>query len=492
MWTYNSPPLGQHLSRWSVQPGVWQFTCAILLLLLVSREYSHREVRAPTPSAFAIPSDPVIEIHSKSTAAQPILDSLAKSGTPWQYDWQRDGNNQYLAASQCDAAFPLLYHEIERAQQRFGAANITEDDIDLFREGTGNDGGVRILIVDSQVRIILTRGLFREDFRHRIIAIVQQVVQAVAAADASGEAIPNIEFSVVVDDIAVLDQKKPGALWSFTRRDADAVHDNLWLIPDFHFFAAPPEAEGFRTMQAKFRTHDSSLEQKLPQVVWRGATWTNKPVRQSLLDVTAGKEWANVSVRTRNEALLEVSSANQPLCLQEMSWENLATVIPMDEFCKYRYTVNTEGRAWSARMTHLFNCDSLMFVHDVEWVAHYYHLLDTGHNCISVARDFHDLEAKIQYYEHHLDEAQQIANRAKETFRQRYTTPAATACYWRKLMRTWSTVAFEPQIHHIPSEDEETSSSPRKRIRGITFEEFILHLNDQDYPYQKKKKNKNG
>lgn len=174
-----------------------------------------------------------------------------------------------------------------------------------------------------------------------------------------------------------------------------------------------------------------------------------------------------------------------------MSWENLATVIPMDEFCKYRYTVNTEGRAWSARMTHLFNCDSLMFVHDVEWVAHYYHLLDTGHNCISVARDFHDLEAKIQYYEHHLDEAQQIADRAKETFRQRYTTPAATACYWRKLMRTWSTVAFEPQIH-IPSEDEETSSSPRKIIRGITFEEFILHLNDQDYPYQKKKKNQNG
>lgn len=470
------PPLGPRWSRWSVQPRVWQFTCAILLLLLVSREISHREDRAPTPSAFAIPSDPVIEIHSKSTAAQPILDSLAKSATPWQYDWQRDGNNQYLTVSQCDAAFPLLYHEIERAHQHFGAANITEDDIDLFREGSGNDGGVRILIVDSQVRIILTRGLFREDFRHRIIAIVQQVAQAVAAADASGEAIPNIEFSVVVDDIAVLDQEKPQALWSFARRDADAVHGNLWLIPDFHFFAAPPEAEGFRTMQAKSRTHDSSLEQKLPQVVWRGATWTNQPVRQSLLDVTAGKEWANVS---------------------EMSWEQLNTVIPMDEFCKFRYTVHTEGRAWSARMIHLFNCDSLMFVHDVEWVAHFYHLLDTGHNCISVTRDFNDLEAQVQFYEHHLHEAQQIANQARETFRERYTTPAATACYWRHLMRTWASVAFNPQIHHhyfdfdplTPSDGNGSFSfsflSPQKKmdIRGITFEAFLLHRNDEDYPY---------
>ena len=165
-----------------------------------------------------------------------------------------------------------------------------------------------------------------------------------------------------------------------------------------------------------------------------------------------------------------------------MDWSKAGTVIPMDEFCKYRYTVNTEGRSWSARMTHLFNCDSLMFVHDVEWVAHYYDLLDTGTNCVAVDRNFHDLEAKIQYYEEHLDEAQQIADRARETFRERYTTPAATACYWRKLMRTWAeTVAFEPRI------DIAKDGHRMQKTRGITFEEFIVHKNNDDYPYKKKK-----
>jgi hypothetical protein len=110
-------------------------------------------------------------------------------------------------------------------------------------------------------------------------------------------------------------------------------------------------------------------------------------------------------------------------------------------------------------------------VHDVEWVAHYYHLLDTevdstkGANCVHVERDFSNLEAKVHYYNNHTKEAQQIATRARETFRERYTSPAATACYWRSLLRAWSTVSFDPVI-------STKGKGGKEKMRGISIEEF--------------------
>lgn len=163
-----------------------------------------------------------------------------------------------------------------------------------------------------------------------------------------------------------------------------------------------------------------------------------------------------------------------------MDWGKPDTVIPMDEFCKFRYTINTEGRSWSARMTHLFNCDSLLFVHDVDWIAHYYHLIDNGVNVVHVSRDFSDLENSILYYNENLGEAQQIADEAKRTFRERYTTPAATACYWRRLMRTWAET-----VNFVPRTNKTKDGLPMKKTRGISFEEFIVHKNDEDVPYRR-------
>jgi hypothetical protein len=170
---------------------------------------------------------------------------------------------------------------------------------------------------------------------------------------------------------------------------------------------------------------------------------------------------------------------------QVIDWQDESTIMPMEAFCRYRYTVNTEGRAWSARMTHLLNCDSLLVVHDVDWIAHYYHLLDTGLNCIHANRNFSDLEETIEYYNAHLDEAQQIADTARRTFRERYTSPAATACYWRKLLRTWADVSFSPVVTE-PTPKKHSMAAKRKP-RGISFEEFIVHENTKDYPYESEK-----
>lgn len=138
--------------------------------------------------------------------------------------------------------------------------------------------------------------MFRDDFRHRINAVLQQINRAMIAAEWANEPFPDMEFSIIVDDIPVLPPKKPSALWAFTRSHGNARHDSLFLIPDFHFYAAPPEAEGYQAMQTKARKYDSSIEEKIPQVVWRGVEWTNKEIRKPLLNVTKGQPWADVVV----------------------------------------------------------------------------------------------------------------------------------------------------------------------------------------------------
>ncbi|EME49634.1 hypothetical protein DOTSEDRAFT_92812, partial [Dothistroma septosporum NZE10] len=366
----------------------------------------------------------------------------------WFYDWARDRDNLSLNTEQCDAAFPELYEEIDRAVRYWNepGRKVTSESIELV---DGNDGGVRVLIAGQQLRIIQTRGLGRTDFRHRIIAVLQQIQTALNAAQSAGQPLPDAEFTVIVDDKPIVgDKARP--LWGFTRAFANPRHDNIWVIPDFHFFGAPPEAEGWSLQQTKSREHDGPLDRKIPKLAWRGVEWTNPEVRKPLLNVTEGKPWADV-VR--------------------MSWDNRESVIPMDSFCKFRFVVNTEGRAWSARMTHLLNCDSLLIVHDVEWIAHYYHLLDTDTNCVRVERNFSDLEATIKYYNEHLAGAQKIANTAKTTFRERYTTPAATACYWRRLLRSWATVAFQPKTTELIK--AKTKLSPAETLRGIAFEQFV-------------------
>ncbi|KAF2161762.1 hypothetical protein M409DRAFT_58838 [Zasmidium cellare ATCC 36951] len=442
--------------------ALWKALSAVLLCVLLIQlfsirswtEFPERIFQNPPPSSTE--STPAADNKVPETELE-VETSPEPKVESWSYEWERDRNNHGLTKEQCDIAFPELYNEIDRAVEYWKDRKITPQSIDLV---DGNDGGVRVLIHDQQLRIINTRGLFRKDFRHRIIAVLQQLLRALTAAESANEPIPDVEMTIIVDDKPVLDPAKSSPLWAFTRAYADPKHDDLWLTPDFHFWANPPENEGFRQMQERARKHDGPLNRKIPKLAWRGVSWTNPEIRKPLLNVTDGKKWADVV---------------------EMNWDVPQDILPMDAFCKYRYVVNTEGRSWSARMTHLLNCDSLLFVHDVEWIAHYYHLLDTDMNCVRVERDFADLEEKIQYFSNHTQEAQIIANTAKITFRERYTTPAATACYWRKLLRSWATVSFTPATKVVM---KGKNKQKVERPRGVSFEEFIVHDNTQDYPYK--------
>jgi hypothetical protein len=66
----------------------------------------------------------------------------------------------------------------------------------------------------------------------------------------------------------------------------------------------------------------------------------------------------------------------------------------------------------------------------------------------------------------HPHDAARIARNNVATFRDRYLTPAAEACYWRKLIHEWAAHGFEPEFYRV--------EDGKKVWRGVPFESFTL------------------
>ncbi len=126
----------------------------------------------------------------------------------------------------------------------------------------------------------------------------------------------------------------------------------------------------------------------------------------------------------------------------------------------------------------LQNCRSVVVSHKLNWTEPWHHLLEASgptQNYILVDRNFSNLEKNMKYYTEHLDEAQRIADNSVATFRERYLTPAAQACYWRKLFRGYAKVSFKPEFYHTVEEKDNVTGETRKvrRPRGVPFESFV-------------------
>lgn len=101
-------------------------------------------------------------------------------------------------------------------------------------------------------------------------------------------------------------------------------------------------------------------------------------------------------------------------------------------------------------------------------------------NFISVRNDFSDLHEKMQYYLSNPATTARIANSSVATFRDRYLTPAAEACYWRRLIRAWAEVqAFSPEAYvDVAAPD----GSVWKKQRGVDWEIFAHP--DPNFPFR--------
>ena len=104
----------------------------------------------------------------------------------------------------------------------------------------------------------------------------------------------------------------------------------------------------------------------------------------------------------------------------------------------------------------------------MQWIQHHHYLLvsnGTQQNYVEVERDFTDLSERMNDLLERPEEAKRIADNNVKTFRERYLTPAAEACYWRALIRGWAQVSFIPEPYEI--------IQGRKRHRGLRVESFM-------------------
>ncbi|KAJ5384299.1 CAZyme family GT90 [Penicillium concentricum] len=355
------------------------------------------------------------------------------------WDYQRDRDNLMLTQVQCDQAFPDLYAELDRARDDRKSRPISLKELDAI---PARNGYIRAMIYDQQLYVIDKEGSIWSREKATLSAINRAILS-------SPEPLPNIEFVFNTDDSV---DELP--LWGYARRAKDK---SIWLIPDFGHWSWPETKAGStREVQAKAEWAEEeglAWSNKTAKLLWRGVPNMGPTIRNKLIQVTKDKSWADVKALVWND---------------KDSLKNDYKTMP--QHCEYQYVAQTEGNTYSGRLKYLQSCRSVVVSHELEWVQHYYHLMKSSgpeQNFVQVRRDWSDLERQMQHLLSHDDEARRIADNSIRTFRERYLSPAAEVCYWRRLMREWkSIIDFEPEFFKMVD--------GKKVWRGISVESFLL------------------
>lgn len=381
-----------------------------------------------------------------------------KSG--WVFDWEKDGRNYGLTEEQCNFAFPELYKEIERAvmHRKDKLGLLQEEDMDVVWRG---DGMVQAMIHDKQLYIINPLEVTDHNNRPRAIATMHSIQRAISAFPGK---LPNIEFSFSVHDFALHDPNTVHALWAYTRLPHQ---ESLWLMPDFGLWAWPDVGlRSYPEFQMYLQQQEDDFQDKIPKLVWRGSVDVgSKDVRHGLVEHTENQPWSDVQI---------------------LDWSNTTNIeerlLTMQDHCRYKFVAQTEGNSYSGRLKYLLNCQSVLFSHEMSWLELFHHLMiDSGpdQNYVRAKRDYSDIAKKMKRLldPDHEFETRRIAHNAVRTFRQRYLTPAAEACYWRALIRGWSSVmGFEVEFWKEVEEWDKVSKMnvTKRKPRGAPFESYAI------------------
>ncbi|KAK6525231.1 hypothetical protein TWF694_005377 [Orbilia ellipsospora] len=356
----------------------------------------------------------------------------------------QDGRNYLMTEAQCDAAFPGLYAEIHRAVEDRRSNPVTLEELE--RVNSNIYGYFRGMIYNQQLYVIrLVDPNFSRGFA-TLMAMHRAIIT-------SPEPLPNIEFTFNTADFI----EEPAATWTYARRHNETLN---WLMPDFGYWSWPePKVGSYHEVRLKALIAEESVpwEKKIQKIVWRGAT-LDLPVRLALLNKTEGQEWADVKALDWGSD----KSKSQDL-------------LSMSDHCHYRFVAHTEGHSYSGRLKYLQQCRSVVIAHKLDWVQHYHSLLESSgpnQNYVECERDFSDLEKVIKDLTKNPKKARRIADNSVKLLRDRYLTPAAEACYWRKFIKGWRSVSFEPKLL-----DESG------RLRGVPIESFILERRTDWVPY---------
>ena len=357
----------------------------------------------------------------------------------WTFDPIRDGENYGLSDARCSSAFPKLYTSIDEMVARHASKPIKAKHLDA--KLTGN---VKAMIFEGQLFIISDEGLTNY-YGTRLFATLEAIHRALVAYPDRAQ-LPKCEFRISFGDQPAL-----GApVWAYTKKNT-SEHADVWLMPDFGFFSWPEPKNGayteVRRAMRRLET-DMPFEKKVPKLVWRGARLIDD--RGKLLDVSEHKDWADV--RTINWQDKEDLEKNH---------------VDLAEHCRYMFIAHVSGWSWSGQGKYVRNCHSIVVSHALEWREIYDSALvysGPEQNTVRVADDWSDLDATMQALLANTTVAKRIADNAQTMLRDRYLTPAAEACYWRKLIQGYASVSFTPELYEKDG----------RTLRGVPYESFTL------------------
>ncbi|KAK1593299.1 uncharacterized protein LY79DRAFT_514609 [Colletotrichum navitas] len=391
-------------------------------------------------------------------------------------------NSLRLTEEQCRVTFPGLTKEIDMAVSD-GDFQLGLNDISVSLLGQIKDNKILILQAPRPVDM-------SDQWLERQNAALQQLNRALLT---SPTLLPDTFFNLHVQDT-------PASLsWSHSRPAMSPSPRHIFTMPHFSFWAwNQPFIRSIPHAAAAITDIEASLpfDMKDRRAVWRGTAWFNNGAsanprsRQELLRITKDASWADV------QALEWVDSG-----------ENATNALMIEDFCRHKYIIHTEGVSYSGRLQFHQLCESVLLSPPMEWMQHTTHLIkpvyssvllgqeqerhhdggavttkpEDGYpssrarkawpatvspgeaNAVFVNPDWSDLEATIGWLEGHAEVSRGIARRQRAiSFERGYMSPAAEVCYWRALVRGWSEVV---RINGTIEESRESTS----------FEEFVTN-----------------
>ncbi|KAH7089914.1 hypothetical protein FB567DRAFT_314679 [Paraphoma chrysanthemicola] len=393
-----------------------------------------------------------------------LLVSLLYDGRAAVYGRQRhglithqDGGKTHdtldLNEQECRATFPGLFDDID--------ASIAQGKFKFHKTDPDYKGLVQGRVLNNKLHILTTSPDTLPRILHQRTAILSQIHRALLT---SPSALPNTYFAFTINDVP------KNTSWGFARPNKKSGHGgNTWIMPNFSGWTwAEPNLGCMDDILDRIanieRAFESDLARKDARVVWRGTPWFNPlghpNLRKDLLKATKGKHWADVAAL------------------------NTSNGLRIEDFCRYKYIVYTEGVTYSGRLPYHQACGSVLLMPPPEWLTTTAMLIkpiwaddllrefgvDGGRrrredkgvssivtsyknaNAVYVDPDFSNLGSVVEF----LDRYPQVANRIAKNQRDlvvggRYLSMGAETCYWRALIRGWSQGAV---VDEVEWEDE--------------------------------------
>ncbi|KAH7412163.1 glycosyl transferase family 90-domain-containing protein [Phaeosphaeria sp. MPI-PUGE-AT-0046c] len=359
-----------------------------------------------------------------------------------------------LTEKQCRDAFPQYFTELD--------ANLARPAFKFSKSDPDYQGLVQGRIINNTLYVLTTSPTSIAQTLHQRTSTLSQIHRALLTSPVQ---LPDIYFAFAVNDVP-----KTHA-WNYARPNKD-LHDdaNIWLMPPFSSWSWPTKTLGDpSSILSRIEDIETStaFTDKIDRAIWRGTPWFNplgQPnLRKDLISATRGQEeWADVAALNGSNALA------------------------IEDFCRYRYVIYTEGVTYSGRLPYHQACGSVLITAPLTWRTTSALLMKPiwaaelmgaeesqkakkgalkmvtrfeDANAIYVKPDFSDLNKLIGFLRDRVDVAETIARNQRDmVVTQGYLSSAAETCYWRSLIRAWgkSVVVNEPEWADLKGEKYET------------------------------------